>query len=268
MVWVVALALLCSCDSSPLHKDITLSSVRDSLSYSAGMYSAQHLPSMVYDEMGIDESTIDEFIAGVRASYPLNITPESKAYAYGLSLGAATMDMVEKSGDIVNAGDEGLDNRLFLEGIIDAILGNSGTMKPRLAADYCNRNKYQLANDAFMQKNMKRANVTVRPSGLQYKVDVMGDGAVATADDVVACRYKGTFVSGKVFDTSGDEVVEFPVNEVVPGFAEALMLFPEGSRCTVYIPWNLAYGKEGIEDVVPPYSTLVFDLEIVKVIKQ
>lgn len=262
----IAAIFFSSC-GAPARNDVVLENTRDTLSYSAGMYAAQHIPSMVYDEMGITESTLDEFIAGVRASYPQIITPESKAYAYGLSLGAATMDMLEKSGNIVNAGPKGLDSRLFLEGIIAAINGNSNTLEARFAADYCNRNKYLGKSDAFMQKNKKRSNVTTLPSGLQYKVDAMGDGAVATLTDVVDCRYKGTFISGDVFDTSGEEIVSFPVNEVIPGLSEALQIFPVGTRCTLYIPWQLAYGAEGIKDVIPPYSTLIFDLEIVDVKK-
>lgn len=264
---VAALMFLSSCGGSTTHKDITLVNTRDTLSYSAGMYAARHLPTMISGEMGINESTIDEFIAGVRASYPINITPESKAYAYGLSLGAATMDMLEKSGDIVDAGPDGLDPQLFLEGIVAAVCNNSATLDSKFAADYCNRNKYLGRSDEFMLKNQKRSSVTTLPSGLQYKVDVMGKGAVATAGDVVNCKYKGTFVNGEVFDTSGDEAVPFPVNEVVPGFAEALQLFPVGTRCTIYIPWQLGYGAAGIEGIVPPYSTLIFDLEIMSIKK-
>ena len=261
-----ALMMLCSCSDRSQH-EVTLASTRDTLSYSAGMYAAKSLPSMVFDEMGITESTLDEFIKGVRASYPIEITPESKAYAYGLSLGAATMEMLEKSGNVVNAGPEGLDARLFLEGIIAAATNNPTLLKPRFAADYCNRNKYLTKSEEFMQKNKKRSNVTTLPSGLQYKVDVMGSGAVATATDVVNCKYKGTFPSGEVFDTSGEEAVPFPVDGVISGFSEALRLFPVGTQCTLYIPWQLAYGAEGIEGVIPPYSTLIFELEIVNIKK-
>lgn len=257
----VALLLLSACGGQS-RKAVALESPRDTLSYSAGMYAAKHLPSVVFDEMGITESTLDEFIKGVRASYPIDITPESKAYAYGLSLGASTMDMLEKSGEIVNAGPDGLDSQLFLEGVIAAVRGNAEVLKARFAADYCNRNKYQVKSDNFMARNKKRSNVTTLPSGLQYKVDVMGSGAVATATDVVKCKYKGTFVNGDVFDTSGDEVVPFPVSGVIPGLAEALCHFPVGTQCTLYIPWQLAYGADGFEGVIPPYSTLVFDLEI------
>lgn len=266
-VATVATILFSSCNGNVVHKEVTLESTRDTLSYAAGMYAAKHLPAMVYDEMGITETTLDEFIKGVRASYPADITPESKAYAYGLSLGAATMDMLEKSGNIVNAGPEGLDPALFLEGVVSVVSGDKNSLSMRAAADYCNRNKYLGKSDTFMQRNQKRANVTTLASGLQYKVDVMGTGAVATAADVVNCKYKGTFISGEVFDTSGDEAVPFPVSEVVPGFSEALRLFPVGTRCTIYIPWQLAYGAEGIEDVIPPYSTLIFDLEIIDIVK-
>lgn len=263
----VATFLLASCGGNHASKEVVLKSNNDSLSYSAGMYAAQHLPSMVYDEMGITETTLDEFIAGVRASYPINVTPESKAYAYGLSLGAATMEMLEKSGNIVNAGPQGLDPQLFLEGIVAAVCRNSSILEARFAADYCNRNKYLNKSEDFMRKNKRRNGVTTLPSGLQYKVEYMGSGAVATDSDVVKCKYKGTFTNGEVFDTSGEEAFSFPVNGVIPGFAEALKLFPVGTCCTLYIPWQLAYGAEGMEDVIPPYTTLVFDLEIIDIEK-
>lgn len=263
----VVTLMLSSCSDATTVEKVALKSTRDTLSYSAGMYAAQHLPSMVYDEMGITEATLDEFLAGVRASYPQEITPETRAYAYGLSLGAATMDMLEKSSDVVNAGPEQLDPQLFLEGIVAAVSGNTSVMKARFAADYCNRNKYLGKSEAFMQKNKKRSTVTTLPSGLQYKVDVMGKGAVPTTADVVNCKYKGTFISGEVFETTGDEAVPIAVNEVIAGFSEALMLFPVGTSCTIYIPWQLAYGETGVEDLIPPYSALIFDLEIVSIEK-
>lgn len=265
-VVVVALLLQVSCRDKA-SSGFLLTTANDTLSYSAGMYSSVDLHYMVYKEIGIDSTTIDEFIAGVRAAYPLNITPRSRAYTYGLSLGAAAMDMLQKSGEIVNVGADGLNSQLFLEGVLASISGNEKTLSMDFAEDYCKYNKHGVSSNVFMQRNKKRPTVTTLPSGLQYKVDKMGNGAVAGYNDVVSCKYKGTFINGAIFDTSGDEVRDFQVSGLIPGFAEALMLFPEGTECKIYIPWELAYGDKG-NNIVPPYCALIFDLEIVKVKKQ
>ena len=268
--WACAAALACvSCADNDICKNVVLNNTNDSLSYSVGMFASNHLHYMVYEEMGIDSTTINNFIAGVRASFPVNITPESRAYAYGLSLGAAAMDMLQEAEGMVSEVDKSyeLDSRLFLEGLVSAVYGSYKVMKPEEAADFYKQCRYRKESEMFMQRNARRDNVTVLPSGLQYKIDVEGKGAVAAPGDIVSCIYKGAFVDGRMFDSSAGEVVQFPVQGVIPGFAEALTTFAEGTRCTIYIPWELAYGARGNEGI-PSYSALVFDLEIVKVEKR
>ena len=271
LLWacVAASALFGSCGGEKESGKITLNNVNDSLSYSIGLYASGHLYDMVREDMGIDPAVMDKFIAGVRESFPLNVTPESRAYAYGLSLGAAAMDMLQEADKMVSEVDESykLDSRLFLEGLVSAVCGKYKVLQPEDAADYYKQCRYRKESEMFMQRNARRENVTVLPSGLQYKMDVEGKGAVAAPGDIVSCIYKGTFVDGRMFDSSAGEAVQFPVQGVIPGFAEALTTFPEGTRCTIYIPWELAYGARGSE-VIPSYSALVFDLEIVKVEKR
>ena len=265
LLWacVAASALLASCGGEKESGKITLNNVNDSLSYSIGLYASGHLYDMVREDMGIEPAVMDNFIAGVRESFPLNVTPESRAYAYGLSLGAAAMDMLRDAGAMVAEVDEScsLDSRLFLEGLVDAVCGTGGIMKPADAADYYKQCRYRKESDTFMQRNAKRSNVTTLPGGLQYKVDTMGKGPVAADGDNVMCIYKGSLVDGRVFDTTEGEAVTLPVSGVIPGFAQALKMFPVGTKCTIYIPWELAYGEKGTEGV-PAYSALVFDLEI------
>ena len=109
--------------------------------------------------------------------------------------------------------------------------------------------------------------MVVLPSGLQYKIEQMGNGAVAGYHDIVSCVYKGTYPNGALFDTTRGEAVELEVAALVPGFAEALMTLPAGTVCKLYIPWELAYGEAGT-NVVPPYSALVYDLEIKASVKK
>lgn len=259
--------LVTSCSGNSPEK-VVLAGEVDSLSYSSGVYISQDIREMAREDMGIDSAAMGEFIAGLRAAFPLEITPESKAYAYGLSLGASAMEMYEKiKANLAAKGAGDIDAALFLEGMVATICGTKGPIDAKTATELYNNKLFREESDEFMRRNGRRNGVVTLPEGLQYKVEKMGTGAVAGETDAVSCIYKGYFTDGRLFDTSGDEALEIPVGEVIPGFARALQLFPEGTVCTIYIPWQLGYGPRGI-DGIPPYSVLVFDLEIVKVIRK
>lgn len=114
--------------------------------------------------------------------------------------------------------------------------------------------------EQFLAANAKRRGVKTTPSGLQYQVIVPGSGPTPTAADVAQIDYRGTLTSGVEFDASKPgQPVPLPVGQVVPGFAEALMLMPKGAKYRVWIPPQLGYGdREGIP--IPPHSVLVFDI--------
>lgn len=121
----------------------------------------------------------------------------------------------------------------------------------------------------FLRKNAERAAVTVLPSGLQYEVMVEGAGRKPSATDKVRCHYEGTLVNGTVFDSSyrrGEPAV-FGVNQVIQGWVEALQLMSEGSKWRLYIPYDLAYGEHGAGGAIPPYSALIFDVELIEIVK-
>lgn len=124
--------------------------------------------------------------------------------------------------------------------------------------------------DSFLQKNKEAEGVIVTPSGLQYKVVKMGTGAKPSAEDVVKVHYTGTLIDGSKFDSSVDrgEPAEFMVNGVIKGWVEALQLMPVGSKFILYIPSDLAYGGNGAGDVIKPYSTLIFEVELLDIVKQ
>lgn len=124
------------------------------------------------------------------------------------------------------------------------------------------------AGEAFLAENKKRAGVVTLPSGLQYEVLTEGKGRRPSATDRVQCHYHGTLIDGTVFDSSvqrGTPAV-FGVNQVIPGWVEALQLMPEGSRWKLYIPSELAYGKRGVGGSIAPNSALVFEVELIKII--
>lgn len=122
--------------------------------------------------------------------------------------------------------------------------------------------------EAFLAENAKKDGVTVTESGLQYEVITAGDGAKPTATSTVRTHYHGTFINGDVFDSSYDrgQPAEFPVNGVIAGWTEALQLMEEGAKWRLYVPYNLAYGERGSQGAIPPYATLVFDVELLAVV--
>ena len=121
---------------------------------------------------------------------------------------------------------------------------------------------------AFLEENKKREGIVTLPSGLQYEIINAGLGKKPTAADRVQCHYEGTLIDGTVFDSSikrGQPAV-FGVSQVIAGWVEALQLMGEGSKWRLYIPYDLAYGANGAGEMIPPYSALIFDVELIKVL--
>jgi len=121
--------------------------------------------------------------------------------------------------------------------------------------------------EAFLAENAKRDEVTVTESGLQYEVITTGEGEKPSAESTVSVHYHGTFANGDVFDSSVErgQPAEFPVNGVIAGWTEALQLMTEGSKWKLTIPYDLAYGERGSQGAIPPYATLVFDVELLSI---
>lgn len=124
------------------------------------------------------------------------------------------------------------------------------------------------AGEEFLAKNGARAEVKTLPSGLQYEVITEGNGAQPTAADQVEVHYTGRLIDGTVFDSSVDRGVPatFGVTQVIPGWVEALQLMKAGSKWRLFIPSALAYGPQGAGSVIGPNATLIFDVELLKVI--
>lgn len=125
------------------------------------------------------------------------------------------------------------------------------------------------AGQAFLDNNKKQTGVVTLPSGLQYKVEVMGKGEKPTANDTVTVDYTGTLINGQVFDSSEKQghPISFKVNQVIKGWTEVLQLMPVGSTWTVYIPADLAYGQQAVGGMIGPNETLVFKIKLISVQK-
>lgn len=123
------------------------------------------------------------------------------------------------------------------------------------------------AGEKYLAENAKKENVKVTASGLQYEVIKEGEGKKPKATDTVLVHYEGFLTDGTVFDSSVQrgEPISFPLNQVIKGWTEGLQLMSEGSKYRLYIPYQLAYGEQGAGGSIPPYSALIFDVQLIKV---
>ncbi|AJR01875.1 FKBP-type peptidyl-prolyl cis-trans isomerase [Hafnia paralvei ATCC 29927] len=179
------------------------------------------------------------------------------------------------------SGLEGLQPEALLAGLRDAMEGNAPAVPVEAVhralreiherADAVRREQQKglaEAGQKFLEENAKNDDVTVTESGLQFKVLEKGEGTIPARQDQVRVHYTGRLVDGTVFDSSVErgQPAEFPVNGVIPGWIEALTMMPVGSKWQLYIPHNLAYGERGAGAAIPPYSALVFDVELLEIL--
>ena len=144
--------------------------------------------------------------------------------------------------------------------IIDAAIQESMTRRTE---------EYRLREIEFLERNSRREGVNITPSGLQYIIITETEGEKPTADSMVRVYYTGYFTDGTRFDSSGDQESAFiPLGMVIPGWTEGVMLMSPGSVFRLYIPSALAYGRNGIPSVIPPYSTLIFDVELLEIVDE
>lgn len=119
----------------------------------------------------------------------------------------------------------------------------------------------------FLAENSKKENVVTLESGLQYEVIKNGEGAKPTLNDQVTTHYHGTLIDGTVFDSSVErgEPASFPVSGVIKGWTEALQLMSVGSKWRLFVPYDLAYGERGAGPKIGPFTTLIFEVELISI---
>ena len=191
-------------------------------------------------------------------------------FSYGLGMGIGQ--------NLLSMGVNEMNVEDFVKGVKDVLTGNKTEMTHAEAQKVVNEHFRKLAEAAyavnkeagekFLAENAKKEGVVTLPSGLQYQVLVEGSGKKPLATDRVQCHYEGTLIDGTIFDSSikrGEPAV-FGVNQVIRGWVEALQLMQEGAKWRLYIPYDMAYGEHGAGEMIPPYSALVFDVELIKVL--
>jgi FKBP-type peptidyl-prolyl cis-trans isomerase len=192
---------------------------------------------------------------------------DSASYAFGASI----------ANDLKNRGVSNLNYTLVSKAMSDVFSGGNVIFSP----EKCQEVIYGLLNllekkkfegaiaeaNKFLSDNKLKPGITTLPSGLQFEVLTPGTGAKPVATDEVSVNYRGTLTNGFEFDSSytRGEPTSFVLNQVIPGWTEGLQQMPVGSKYRFFIPYSLAYGERGAGKDIPPYSTLIFEVELVKI---
>lgn len=186
------------------------------------------------------------------------------SYAVGMSMAS----------NLINSGLKDINVDSFVKAFTEVMSNTAPSMSPQEAnqilQDYFSKAQDNMLSknleegNSFLEENSKKENVTTLPSGLQYEVITEGDGPMPKATDSVKCHYHGTLLNGTVFDSSVDrgEPAVFGVNQVIKGWVEALQLMPVGSKWRLFVPSDLAYGEKGAGGSIEPYTTLIFEVEL------
>ena len=188
------------------------------------------------------------------------------SYALGMSIGRQLQQM--------NAAEVNVDD--FAQAIKDVFASKTSltdSEAQQAVQDFFQRKAEEQAGaakaegEAFLAENAKKEGVVSLPSGLQYQVLRKGDGRKPAATDQVECHYEGTLINGQVFDSSYQrgQTATFGLNQVIAGWTEGLQLMQEGAKYRFFIPYQLGYGERGAGASIPPFSALIFDVELVAV---
>ena len=213
--------------------------------------------------------------SGKKSEIKLVSKTDSVSYALGVLIGENNKQQMQSA-----PGVDQLNKEIILSAFEKAFLGDSVQIKPAKATADIQAffaqvskgvgEKNLKAGDEFLAANKTKDGVVTLPSGLQYQIVKAGTGPKPTAEDQVKCNYEGTTIDGKVFDSSikrGEPAV-FPVNRVIPGWTEALKLMPVGSKWKLFIPAALAYGEQGAGQDIAPNSALIFEVELLEIVKK
>lgn len=197
---------------------------------------------------------------------------DSLSYALGVANYKYYMaDSINISAKLFTRGmtDAVKDKALMDDTAASAIISKYMQRRERLRLMKQYSSQIEAANQ-FLAENGKKEGVVTLPSGLQYKVITTGTGLKPTPEDIVKVHYTGTTISGTKFDSSYDrgEPAQFRLSNVIRGWVEGLQLMPEGSKYILYIPSDLAYGERGAGNVIKPFETLIFEVELLGIIKE
>lgn len=285
VTFVMALAVaagLASCTAqSP---KANLKSDIDSLSYAFGMSQTEGI-EQYFMQQGIDSTQMVDFLKGFNEG-ATKIDKKDAAYMAGMQLGQmVSKRWVEGLNQQIFGADstQSVSRENLLAGFVAGVVHKNGLMSMEKAQMYtrtqmdaikekATAEKYadnKVAGEKFLAENKGKEGVETTASGLQYKIITKGNGAIPADSSKVKVNYKGTLIDGTEFDSSykRNEPATFRANQVIKGWTEALTMMPVGSKWELYIPYDLAYGSRESGGQIKPFSTLIFEVELLGIEK-
>ena len=239
----------------------------DSVSYAAGYIQTNGLIPYL-QQQNVDTAYMADFIQGLKDLKAKGNDPRLVAYSEGVRIAQminsrmipGVSKELQSTGNTVN-GDQ------LYAGFIAALEGDTTKFNMQTAEDYFNKT-FSRPGEEWLKANKTKPGVVTTASGLQYKVITMGTGERPKADQEVEVKYEGHLIDGTEFDSSykrNPQTTKFKCNQVIKGWTEGLQLMPVGSKFEFYIPQELGYGARGAGQNIPPYSTLIFTVELISV---
>ena len=280
---IVAAAGLASCTSQA--PKANLKSEIDSLSYMMGVTNTQGLSDFAEQRLGVDSTNYADFVRGIQDGIH-KTDKQEKAYIAGIQIGQQVSgDMIDNINMQLFGNDsiQSLSKDNFLAGFIAAVKKgavvsvedaqayvkeHTEAIKAKALEAKYGENK--AAGEKFLAENKTKEGVITTESGLQYKIIKAGKGEIPTKESSVKVNYKGTLIDGTEFDSSykRNAPATFRADQVIKGWTEALTMMPVGSKWELYIPQELAYGARETGGLIKPYSTLIFEVELLEIEKK
>ena len=280
---IVAAAGLASCTAQA--PKANLKSDIDSLSYMMGITNTQGLQDFAAQRLGVDSANWADFLKGVEEGIN-KVSKKDKAYAAGIQIGQQVGgDMLENINNSLFGGDstQTISKDNFLAGFFAALKNkneismdnarafvetHTEAIKAKALEAKYGENK--AAGIKFLEENKTKEGVVTTESGLQYKVIKAGKGEIPSKTSTVKVNYKGTLIDGTEFDSSykRNAPASFRADQVIAGWTEALTMMPVGSKWELYIPQELAYGSRETGGQIKPFSTLIFEVELLGIEKK
>lgn len=257
----------------------------DTLSYAIGLAQTQGLKEYLIGRMNIDTTYMDQFIKGLNEGANAGDDKGRAAYYAGIQIGQQISNqMITGINQEVFGSDstKTISLKNFMAGFITGTTGKKGLMTIEEAGQVAQTKMSEIrakvmekeygpnkaAGEIFLAENKKKDGVKTLPSGVQYKVIKVGNGAMPADTSMVKVHYEGKTLDGKVFDSSykNGQPVSLRANQVIKGWTDALVHMPVGSVWEVYIPQELAYGERE-QGQIKPFSALIFKIELISIEK-
>ena len=257
---------------------VNLTSKTDSMSFAMGMEATNGLIPYLTGQLGVDTTYMGKFIEGFTDAID-SLKNNKEIVAYGAGINIAQMvgkNMIGQASKSVAGIIDEVNGDMFKQGFLAALRKDFAHFNDSTAAAFVagKHEEYtktlRQKGEQFLAENAKKEGVKNLPSGLQYKVLREGNGPIASKDNEVEVKYEGRLIDGTIFDSSYErnpQTTKFRPTQVIKGWTEALTMMPEGSMWELYIPQTLGYGERQAGKI-PPFSTLIFKVELVKVINK